>query len=177
MLQLRDKGASHDRLVSEAKQLLPICRRYGVLLIVDDDWQAALEAGADGVHVGLSDTPVGEIRERAGRGFIIGATAKTLEQAAAAREAGADYLGSGALFATSTKPDAIRMDKALFKDIADHAGIPVAAIGGINERNIGTLHDIHASGFAVSGAVFGSEDIEGAARRLRKLAEQLIGQG
>ena len=103
ILQLREKGLDEVSLIEEAKKVKKICSRYGVPLIINDNYKAAVAAGADGVHVGIEDAPVAEIRSKAGSGFIIGATAKTVEQAKAAQAAGADYLGVGAVFPSPTK--------------------------------------------------------------------------
>ena len=166
VIQLRDKTASHGELVSQAGALRAVCGKYGVPLIVNDDWKAALEAGADGCHVGIEDAPVSEIRAQAGPGFIIGATAKTVAQARAAEAAGADYLGVGAVFPSPTKPGAVRMTRELFREINASVDIPCAAIGGISLENIHELKDMGAAGYAVVSAVFGQENIEEAARQL-----------
>ncbi|MGI5857463.1 MAG: thiamine phosphate synthase, partial [Candidatus Merdivicinus sp.] len=97
LLQLREKRLPEEQLVAEAIQVKELCRRYQVPLIINDNVNAALKSGADGVHVGVDDLPVKEIRRRTGKGFIIGATAKTVEQAKQAEQAGADYLGVGAV--------------------------------------------------------------------------------
>ena len=172
VIQLRDKTASHAELTEQAKALKAVCGRYGVPLIVNDDWEAALEAGADGCHVGIEDAPVDEIRARAGESFIIGATAKTVEQAKAAENAGADYLGVGAVFPSPTKPGAIRMTAELFREINASADIPCVTIGGISLENISGLKELGAAGYAVVSAVFGQEDTERAARQLREAIDQ-----
>ncbi len=169
IVQLRDKGAGYQQLVEEARALLPVCRRYGAPLIVNDNWQAAIEAGADGVHVGIEDAPVSEIRAKAPEGFIIGATAKTVQQAKAAEAAGADYLGVGALFPSPTKKNAVHVSKEQFREIAASVNIPCVAIGGITRENIHELNGMGAAGYAVVSALFGGEDIESAARELSRL--------
>ena len=169
IIQLRDKGVSHEQLVQEAKLLREICVRYDVPLIVNDDWRAALEAGADGVHVGIEDESVAEIRRHVPEGFIIGATAKTVEQAQTAQAQGADYLGVGAMFASPTKPNAIHIDKAQFTRIKQSVRIPCVAIGGITKANLPTLSDIGPDGFALVSAVFGAEDIETETKELAAL--------
>ena len=169
IIQLRDKGVSHDTLVHEAKLLREVCVRYDVPLIVNDDWRAALEAGADGVHVGIEDESVAEIRKHVPEDFIIGATAKTVEQAQTAQAQGADYLGVGAMFASPTKPDAIHIDKAQFTSIKQSVRIPCVAIGGITKANLPTLSDLGPDGFALVSAVFGAEDIETETKELAAL--------
>ncbi len=160
VIQLRDKQADHKTLVKEAKELLAVCRQFGALLIVNDDWQAALEAGAHGAHVGAEDTSVSEIRKAAGSRFIIGATAKSIAQAQSAMQQGADYLGVGALFASPTKKNALPVSKEEFSRIAASVNIPCVAIGGISRDNIASIQNIGAAGFAVVSAAFKGEDIE-----------------
>lgn len=167
IIQLRDKNVSHSELVAEAEALLPICRKYNAPLIVNDDWEAAVEAGADGVHVGIEDASVAEIRSKTGKQFIIGATAKTVEQARSAQQAGADYLGVGAVFPSPTKKNAIRITPDIFRSIAASVDIPCVAIGGISLDNIRSVLDIGADGYAVVSAVFGQDDIRLAAEDLK----------
>ena len=169
IIQLRDKGVSHEKLVHEAKLLREVCVRYDVPLIVNDDWRAALEAGADGVHVGIEDDAVAEIRRNVPEGFIIGATAKTVEQAQTAQAQGADYLGVGAVFPSPTKPNAVHIDKAQFTRIKQSVRIPCVAIGGITKANLPTLSDLGPDGFALVSAVFGAEDIETETKELAAL--------
>lgn len=173
IIQLRDKNASEQELIKKARELTKLCHSYGVPLIVNDSFKAALSAGADGVHVGIEDTPVSKIREYAGDGFIIGATAKTAEQAQAAKAQGADYLGIGAVFPSPTKKNAIRITADDFKRIKQSTDLPAVAIGGINADNIDALNDFGADGVAVVSAVFGAEDIEAAARELLKRSKAL----
>ena len=174
IIQLRDKQCGHEGLVAQARELLPVCHKYGAPLIVNDDWQAAIEAGADGVHVGIEDAPVDEIRAKADSGFIIGATAKTVAQAQNAQAAGADYLGVGALFPSPTKTNAIPVSKALFSEIAGAVSIPCVAIGGISLENIGTLAGMGAEGFAVVSAVFGADDIESRTAQLKEIISGIV---
>ena len=107
IVQLREKNIAEDELIKEAEKLLKICHKYNVPLIINDNYMAALKCGADGVHVGIEDAPVAEIRRIAGKDFIIGATAKTVEQAKLAEKTGADYLGVGAVFPSPTKTNAV----------------------------------------------------------------------
>lgn len=169
VLQLREKGLSERALIEEARQVKAICRAYGVPLIVNDDFRAAIEAGADGVHVGIEDAPVVEIRRAAGDDFIIGATAKTVSQARAAAAAGADYLGIGAVFPSPTKQNAVRVTPEQFRAIRESVSLPAVAIGGITRENLPALCTLGADGFAVVSAIFAQADIEQAARALRAL--------
>ncbi|MDE5768721.1 MAG: thiamine phosphate synthase [Oscillospiraceae bacterium] len=168
-LQLREKNLSRQALFAQAVRIKKICDTYHVKLIINDDYEIALESGADGVHVGITDAPVEEIRRHAGENFMIGATAKTLEQAIRAQNAGADYLGVGAIFPSRTKPDAIRITPEIVKQIRKAVKIPIVGIGGITQKNVPSLAAYHLDGIAVVSAVFGSDDIQTAAENLLNL--------
>ena len=170
MVQLREKELPEDAFTAEAMEVKALCHRYGVPLLIDDNVDVALKSGADGVHVGIEDTPVAEIRARAGRDFIIGATAKTVEQARAAQAAGADYLGVGAVFPSPTKKNAVRITVEQLRDICGSVTIPAVAIGGISLGNIRELRGGGMRGVAVISALFGADDIAGAARALKQEA-------
>lgn len=166
MLQLREKGLPADEVIRRARLILPICKKYGAPLIINDDYEAALLCGADGVHVGATDTPVAEIRNIVGKNFIIGATAKSVSAAQAAEKNGADYIGVGACFPSSTKSEAALISPENFKKVLSSVSIPAVAIGGITAANAEKLIGFGASGIAVSGAVFGARDAKSAAREL-----------
>ena len=170
MVQLREKELPEDAFTAEAMEVKALCHRYGVPLLIDDNVDVALKSGADGVHVGREDTPVAEIRARAGRDFIIGATAKTVEQARAAQAAGADYLGVGAVFPSPTKKNAVRITAEQLREICGSVTIPAVAIGGISLDNIRELRGGGMRGVAVISALFGADDIAGAARALKQEA-------
>ena len=172
IIQLREKNISEDDLIAEALKVKEICRKYNALLIINDNYMAALKAGADGVHVGIEDAPVAEIRKIAGDNFIIGATAKTVEQARKAQADGADYLGTGAVFPSPTKTDAIRITSQQFKEIAESVDIPVVAIGGISRDNIKSLKNIGAVGAALVSAVFSADDVERETAELKNLCRE-----
>ena len=165
-VQLRDKGISDRELLSEAKLLLSVCRPYGVPLIVNDNWQVALHSGADGVHVGIEDAPVADIRSAAGERFIIGATAKTIHQAQYAEGSGADYLGVGAVFPSPTKKNALRITPDMLRDICASVRIPVCAIGGITKDNARSILGCGQAGIAVVSAIFAEDDVRAAAAEL-----------
>lgn len=173
MVQLREKHMEHQEFVKEAKKILELCHCYDVPLLIDDDVEVALESGADGVHVGVEDTPVEEIREKVPKDFIIGATAKTVGQAKNAEKAGADYLGVGAVFSSPTKTNAIRITKEQLKEITGSVSIPAVAIGGITEENIDGIRGSGVSGVAVISAIFGASDIRKATERLKEKVEEL----
>ena len=170
LVQLREKRLSKEQLIEEARRITALCHRYGVPLIVNDDYEAALAAGADGVHVGIEDTPVAAIRARAGKDFIIGATAKTVEQAQRAEREGADYLGVGAVFPSPTKQSAIRITNEQLREICASVTIPAVAIGGITQKNVASLKGSDMAGIAVVSAIFGADDILAAARSLKERA-------
>ena len=171
-IQLREKGMTGDELVEEAVKLKKICGKYGVPLIINDDWEAALRSGADGVHVGIEDAPVSEIRRIAGKDFIIGATAKTVEQARLAESSGADYLGVGAVFPSPTKKNAVRITPEKLREICAAVEIPVVAIGGISLENVDSIAGCGQAGIAVVSAVFSADDVRGAAEALLERIRQ-----
>ena len=173
LVQLREKNLAKEEFVAEAKAVLALCRQYGVPLIINDRLDVALESGADGVHVGIEDAPVSEIRRQAGPDFIIGATAKTVAQAQAAQSAGADYLGVGAVFPSPTKRNAIRITSEVLREICGSVSIPAVAIGGITAENAPSLRGCGMAGIAVVSAIFGAADITQAAAGLRTLAESI----
>ena len=175
IVQLREKHLDEGDLRGEALLLQRLCARFHVPLILDDNVRLAVELGCDGVHVGQSDMTAGEARCMLGPGRILGVTAKTVEQAKAAEAAGADYLGSGAMFITSTKPEALPMSGELLRAITGSVDIPVAAIGGIDITNASQLEGCGIAGIAVSGGIFGQPDIRQAAVRLREEAERITG--
>lgn len=174
ILQLREKGLEEEGFVAEAVAVKALCRRYGVPLIINDNVEVALKSGADGVHVGITDAPVAQIRRRVGGDFIIGATAKTVEQAVFAEESGADYLGVGAVFPSPTKKNARRVTAGELREICGAVSIPAVAIGGIHAGNLRELAGTGIRGVAVVSALFGAEDISEAAARLKKTAKEIL---
>ena len=174
IVQLREKELDEDTFLQEAKQLAALCHSYNVPLIINDNVQLALESGADGVHVGMEDTPVEQIRRQTPPDFIIGATAKTVEQAQAAQRAGADYLGVGAVFPSPTKQTAIRITNDQLKEICSSVSIPAVAIGGISLSNVDELTGGGMDGIAVVSAIFAAEDIQTATRELKNKVSALL---
>lgn len=174
VVQLREKNIGVDELLDEAEKLLKICHKYNVPLIINDDYKAALKCGADGVHVGIEDASVAEIRRIAGKDFIIGATAKTVEQAKLAESSGADYLGVGAVFPSPTKKNALRITPQKLREICSSVSIPAVAIGGITADNVKEIKGCGHCGIAVVSAVFGADDIKSAAAKLRMAALETI---
>lgn len=173
MVQLREKRLSTQALVEEAVEIKELCHRYHVPLIINDNVEAAVASGADGVHVGITDTPVAEIRKRAGGSFIIGATAKTVAQAIAAEQAGADYLGVGAVFPSPTKQNAVRITLEQLKQICSAVSIPAVAIGGIGRENVAALAGGGMAGIAVVSAIFAEKNIQNAAAELKEMVRKV----
>lgn len=165
-VQLREKNISYNEYISKAVEIREICHKYNVPLIINDNYRVALASGADGVHVGIEDTAVSEIRKNVGDNFIIGATAKTIEQAQKAQKDGADYLGVGAVFPSPTKTNAIRITPEKLTEICKSISIPVVAIGGINLENVHLIKNCGQSGIAVVSALFSQDDIKESAERL-----------
>lgn len=172
LIQLREKNMDINNFAKEAEEILLMCRKYNVPLIINDNIDVALAVGADGVHLGQSDMNAAKAREILGEDKIIGVTAKTVSQAQKAQRDGADYLGSGAVFGTSTKADAKPMDLETLRSITASVNIPVVAIGGITGENVLCLKGSGIAGAAVVSGIFAQKDIEAAARDLsRKICE------
>ena len=174
LVQLREKSLPEEQLLQEAKEAAALCHRYGVPLIVNDSVEVALQSGADGVHVGQSDLRGRDIRALIGPDRILGISAGTVAEAKAAQEAGADYIGVGAVFGTSTKKDARNLTVEALRDIVRAVSIPVVAIGGINAGNIAQLKGSNVDGVAVISAIFGAEDPGAATSQLLALAKDMV---
>ena len=174
ILQLREKELDEDSFINEAIEVKNICRKHVVPLIINDNVNVALKSGADGVHVGIEDMPIDEIRRTVPDSFIIGATCKTVEQAQSAERLGADYMGVGAVFPSPTKKNAVRITREQLKEICASVSIPAVAIGGISLENVDELKGGGMSGIAVVSAVFSADDIQKAASLLKEKAKSLI---
>ncbi len=174
-VQLREKELDEAHFAREAAELRELCHRYGVPFIVNDNVELALWCGADGVHVGQKDMEAAQVRRRIGPDRILGVTAKTVEQALRAEAAGADYLGTGAMFGSATKKDAVPLSKEMLRQICGAVSIPVVAIGGICRENIMELAGSGAAGVAVVSGIFAAADIEAECRLLRELSEKMSG--
>lgn len=175
MVQLREKQREGREFLHLAEQLLKLTRRRGVPLLIDDRADIALASGAEGVHVGQGDLPVSQVRRLLGPDKIVGASAKTVEQALAAWKQGADYLGVGAIFPTTTKVKTSLTPVDTLNQICRAVSIPVLAIGGLTEENCVCLTDIPIQGICVVSAVMKASDPGLAAAGLRKAAERLAG--
>lgn len=176
IVQLREKNLADDEFAAEAIKIKELCHRYHVPLIINDNVDVALKSGADGVHVGIEDIPVSKIRKKVGKDFIIGATAKTVEQAKAAEKAGADYLGVGAVFPSPTKKNAIRITTEQLKEICSSISIPAVAIGGISLENVLEIKGGGMDGIAVVSAIFAADDIQKTTAELKEKAKAVVEQ-
>ena len=174
-VQLREKELDEAAFLQEAKELCALCRRYGVPFIVNDNVDVAQACGADGVHVGQEDMKAGEVRRRVGEDMILGVSVHTVEEARRAVRDGADYLGLGAVFPTSTKTDVEQMSNETLRAICDAVDVPIVAIGGINRGNILKLAGSGVDGVALVSAIFSAEDIERTCRELRAMSEEMVG--
>lgn len=174
MLQLRDKNRSREAVRPDALALRDLCRRYKVPFIVNDDVELAREIDADGVHLGQDDAALRLARLKLGPDKIIGISAHNLEEARAAQDGGANYLGCGAVFTSSSK-DAASLDHNLLKNICDTVDLPVVAIGGINGDNMAQLEGLGCAGAAVISALYHTSDPLETAKALRAQVEAVFG--
>lgn len=173
-VQLREKHLDKEAFRKEAVEIQKLCRKYHVPFVINDNVEIAMEIGADGVHVGQSDMEAGSVRDKLGPDKIIGVSAATVEQALQAEKRGADYLGVGAVFSTSTKEDAKPLDHKVLKEICKAVNIPVVAIGGISQDNVLELKGSGISGIAVVSAIFAQKNIKEAANRLKQSVAQIV---
>ena len=168
-LQLREKHLSEEEFIQEAKEMKELAKSYHVPFVINDNIKVALAVDADGVHIGQDDMSVEEARKLLGNDKIIGVSAHNVEEAKKAQEGGADYLGVGAVCATSTKKDANVVSKEEIKKICDATDIPIVAIGGIKKDNILTLKGTGVDGVAVVSAIFAADDIKEDTKQLRRI--------
>ena len=173
LLQLREKDKSTGQYMDLAQKVHRLTRKYNVPLIIDDRVDVALAVDAEGVHVGQSDMPVAAARKLLGADKIIGATAKTVPQALEAYGQGADYLGVGAIYPTTTKVRTVLTSTDTLRDICNAVPIPVNAIGGLNRDNIHVLTGIPIAGICVVSAIMKAEDPRRAAEELKARAKRL----
>ena len=171
-LQLREKTLDAAAFLKEALDLKKLSAQYQIPLIINDQVQIALDADADGIHVGQDDMTAVEVRRLIGPDKILGVSVQTVEQALKAQEQGADYLGVGAVFSTSTKTDADEVSGAGLKNICQAVSIPVVAIGGITAENAPALSKSGIAGIAVVSAIFAQKDIQTSTARLKDLCER-----
>lgn len=173
-LQLREKNMDRQEFLKEAIAVRKLTRQYGVPFIINDDVDIAIECDADGVHVGQEDLTAAKVRSRIGPDRILGVTAKTTDQAVKAWKDGADYLGSGAVFPSPTKKNAIGITMEQLSAICRSVPIPVTAIGGITYENVSLLQGTGISGVSVVSGIFGQPDIPAAVRALKEEVRKVV---
>ena len=173
LLQLREKDKSTREYMDLAEKVHTLTKKYNVPLIIDDRVDVALAIDAEGVHVGQSDMPVSIARKLMGDDKIVGATTKTVPQALEAYEQGADYLGVGAIYPTTTKVKTVITSTETLGNICSAVPIPVNAIGGLNKDNIDILKGIPIAGICVVSAIMKADDPKQATAELKARAKEL----
>ena len=173
LLQLREKDKSTREYMDLAEKVHTLTKKYNVPLIIDDRVDVALAIDAEGVHVGQSDMPVSVARKLMGDDKIVGATTKTVEQAVEAYAQGADYLGVGAIYPTTTKVKTVLTSTETLGNICSAVPIPVNAIGGLNKDNIDVLKGIPIAGICVVSAIMKADDPKQATTKLKARAKEL----
>lgn len=168
IVQLREKNISTKDFYEKALKVKEICKNYGVLFIINDRLDIAQAVGADGVHLGQSDMPIEKAREILKDRFLIGATARNVEEAKKVELLGADYIGSGAIFGTSTKDNAKKLEIGELKKIVTSVKIPVFAIGGININNVSNLKNIGLQGICSVSGILSEKDCKKAVELMLK---------
>ena len=173
MIQLREKDRTTREYIKLAEKVHSIAQSHHIPLIIDDRVDVALATGAEGVHVGQTDMPVSIARNLMGDDRIVGATTKTVAQALEAYEQGADYLGVGAIYPTTTKVKTVLTSTDTLRDICAAVPIPVNAIGGLNSSNLDVLSGIPIAGICVVSAIMKAEDPYSAAKKLLELSTEM----
>lgn len=173
-VQLREKELDDENFLKEAMEISVLCKEYGVPFFINDNVEIAIKCHADGIHVGQEDMEAAQVRKRVGKDMMIGVSVHSVEEALEAVKNGADCLGVGAMFSTSTKTDVEVLSKETLQDICKAVDIPVVAIGGINKSNISQLKGTGVDGVALVSAIFAADDIENECKTLRKLSEDMV---
>lgn len=173
-VQLREKELDEDVFLEEAIQMKELCKKYSVPFIINDNVDIAIKCNADGIHVGQEDMIASDVRKRVGENMIIGVSAHTIEEAVEAVKNGADYLGLGAVFNTSTKLDVDNMSAKILREICDAVDVPTVAIGGISSKNIMELTGSSVDGVAVVSAIFAAENPGKATEELLVRAKEMV---
>lgn len=173
-VQLREKELDEDAFLKEAIEIKELCHKYQVPFFVNDNVEIAIQCGADGIHVGQEDMAAGAVRALVGDRMMIGVSVHTVEEAIEAVKNGADCLGVGAMFSTSTKLDADVLPMQTLADICHAVDIPVVAIGGLNKNNIAKLAGTGVDGVALVSAIFAAEDIESECRELARISREMV---
>ncbi|RID89092.1 thiamine phosphate synthase [Peribacillus asahii] len=173
-IQLREKNLPYEDFLKEAQQIKRITDTYNVPFVINDNVEVAIACAADGIHIGQDDMDLSTARNMIGDDKILGVSVQTVEQARLAEKGGADYVGVGAVFTTSTKLDATALPLRTLEAICQSVSIPVVAIGGINEKNILQLSGSGIDGVAVVSAIFAKQDIKKASQELLALSKQIV---
>ena len=173
-MQIREKNLPYDEFLALAKEVKKVTDEFQVPYVVNDEVEIAKAIDADGVHIGQSDKALVDARKILGPDKIIGVSAQTVDQAVEAQKNGADYLGVGSIFTTSTKLDADDVSLETLRAICDAVSIPVVAIGGIKEDNILDLKGTNVDGVAIVSGIFGAENIKEATSKLLAISKELV---
>lgn len=173
-LQLREKNLDIDSFFKEAVKIKELCKNYNVPFIINDNVEIALKSNADGIHVGQDDMGVKKVRKLIGKDKILGVSVQTVEQALLAQSQGANYLGVGSIFTTTSKDDAKSVSINTLKEICNAVSIPVVAIGGIDKDNVKQLSKTGISGIAVISAIYANKNIKSATTKLKELIEEIV---
>ena len=173
-VQLREKELDEETFLEEAVGIAALCRKYKVPFFINDNVEIALQCKADGIHVGQEDMKASQVRQKVGKEMMIGVSVHSVEEALEAVKNGADCLGVGAMFSTSTKMDVEVLSKEVLRDICKAVNVPVVAIGGIGKGNLLELSGTGVDGVALVSAIFAAEDIENECRILRNLSEKMV---
>ena len=171
MIQVREKSLDEISFIKEVKEIIPLCHRYGVPVIVNDKISVAINSNADGIHLGQDDLSTSFIKNKIPTSMILGISAQTVEQALEAEKLGASYLGVGSVFKTDTKSDAITLSPKILKEISQSVKIPTVAIGGITKENIHLLENTSIEGISLISAIFAQEDISKATTELLEIVK------
>ena len=173
-VQLREKELSEDEFLAEAIEIAALCKQYKVPFFINDNVDIAIKCKADGIHVGQEDMVATQVRQKVGNDMILGVSVHSVEEALEAVKNGADCLGVGAMFSTSTKTDVDVLPKEVLKAICEAVDVPVVAIGGISKENILELSGTSVDGVALVSAIFAAKDIESECRMLKEMSKEMV---
>lgn len=173
-VQLREKELGDEEFLKEAIEISALCKTYGVPFFINDNVDVAIKCQADGIHVGQEDMKASQVRQKVGEDMMIGVSVHSVQEAIDAVKSGADCLGVGAVFSTSTKTDVDVLQMEVLRDICSAVDVPVVAIGGINKGNIEKLKGTGVDGVALVSAIFAADDIEKECCELYKLSEEMV---